>query len=146
MTPMATGKDGKVYSDNVLKLPNGAGYLYLRNAFDLMIDKFKEAFPRTILSGHIKDKFIDKAGTEVAAKDLDLTGKIKSIVCSRADAIGYLKREENKCIITFKTSDEINCGVRSNPKVESHLRNATFVLSEIVDGEYKTYWDKIYVD
>lgn len=139
---------GKDFKGNVLSLPNGAGYLYLREAFDIMYTKVKDAFPRTILSCHTKDKNIAKPGNEaVMANDISLTGKLKQLVSAYADAIGYLKREgDNKCVITFKTSDEITCGVRSNPKYESHLRNQTFVLSEIVNGEYKTYWNHIYID
>lgn len=151
-TPMSSRKEldkypTGIYNDHILKLADGAGYLYYRQAYEIMLDKFKDAFPRTILLGHVKDKLItNKSGGEVSAKDIDLTGKIKQIVCSKADAIGYLRREDDKCIITFKTSDDITCGVRSNPNEPSHLRNQTFVLSEFVDGKYKTYWNKIYID
>jgi hypothetical protein len=145
-TPMASRSDLKkwptgIYTDHILKLADGGGYLYYRQAYEMMLDKVKEAFPRTILLGHIKDKLINKGGNEVSAKDIDLTGKIKQIVCSKADAIGYLRREDNKCIVTFQTSDDLICGARPE-----HLRNKTIVLSEFVNGEFKTYWDKIYID
>lgn len=137
---------GKDFKGNVLTLANGGGYLYLRDAFDLMYSKVKEAFPRTILSCHTKDKNITKGASEVVANDVALTGKIKQLVCAYADAIGYMKRDGSKCVITFQTSDDLVCGVRSNPNEPSHLRNQTFVLSEFVDGKYKTYWNKIYID
>jgi hypothetical protein len=135
----AMGKDFK--GPNVLSLPNGAGYLYLRDAFDMMYGKVKDAFPRTILACHTKDKNITKGSSEVVANDIALTGKIKQLTCAYADAIGYMKRDGNKCVITFQTSDELTCGARAE-----HLRNQTITLSEIVDGQYKTYWNKIYID
>lgn len=135
-TPM-----GKNYKDHILALPNGGGYLYLRNAFTMMLDKLQKAFDRVILLGHIKDKFIEKAGKEVNAKDIDLTGKLKSIVCSSADAIAYLQREGVKTILSFKTSEEIVCGARP-----AHLRNKEILIAEEKDGTIETYWDKIYID
>jgi hypothetical protein len=136
-TPM-----GKAFKDNILSLPNGAGYLYVRNAYTTVLGMVEEAFERTILFGHIKDKSIEKAGKEVMAKDIDLTGKLKTIVCANADAIGYLYREGNKNIITFETADEIVCGARP-----AHLRNRSFPLSELMtDGTVKTYWDMLYID
>ncbi len=133
---------GASYKAPILNLPNGGGYLYLRQAFEMILGMVEEACERTILLGHIKDKMIDRAGKEVSAKDLDLTGKIKSIVCAKADAIGYLYREGNKCIITFETSDDITCGARP-----LHLRNRKFVLSEQdLQGNTKVYWDHIYID
>jgi hypothetical protein len=136
-TPM-----GATYKGNILALPNGAGYLYLRNAFELMLSKIESVCERTILLCHIKDKMIGKEGKEIAAKDIDLTGKLKQIVCAGADAIGYLYREGNKCMITFETTDDILCGAR--PK---HLRNKQLVLSEQDEnGETTTYWDRIYID
>lgn len=133
---------GASYKGHILNLPNGGGYLYLRQAFEMILNMVEAAFDRVILLGHIKDKMIDRAGKEVNAKDIDLTGKIKQIVCAKADAIGYLYREGNKCIITFETSDDITCGARP-----LHLRNKKFILSEQdSEGNTKVYWDKIYID
>jgi hypothetical protein len=135
-TPM-----GREYKGHILSLPNGAGYLYLRNAFTMLLDKIQKSFDRVILLGHIKDKFIEKAGKEVNAKDIDLTGKLKSIVCSSADAIAYLSREGTKTTLSFKSSDEIVCGARP-----AHLRNQEFVIAEEKEFRIETYWDKIYID
>ncbi len=136
-TPM-----GRTYTDNVLNLPNGAGYKYLRDAFDIMIDKIRECAPRVILLGHVKDKIVEKVGKEVNAKELALTGKLSSIICSKADAIGYLYREENKCWVTFETQNELVCGARPE-----HLRNKVIVLSEQdATGKTKAYWDRVFID
>lgn len=116
---------------SVLELPMGAGYLYLRIAFKQWIDYVLTLAEHVILVGHLKDKLIDKAGKEVEAKDLALTGKIKEITCANADAIGYLYREEGKLKINFKASDEITCGSRCE-----HLRGQDFDFD----------WKKIFIN
>jgi len=136
-TPM-----GASYNKDILSLPNGAGYKYLRDAFDIMINEARSAADRVILLGHVKDKSIEKQGKEVNSRELDLVGKLSSITCSKADAIGYLYREENKCYITFETQNELICGARPD-----HLRNRSFVISEQTpQGETKVYWDRIFTD
>lgn len=125
----------------VLNLPNGQGYGYLRDAIVKTIEYIKTLAPRIILLGHVKDAMIDKAGAEVNSMDLDLTGKIKRIVSSQSDAIGYLYRKGNQNILTFKTKDDVACGARP-----VHLRNQDIVVSELVDGEFIAHWNKIYID
>lgn len=136
-TPMGSTFTGT----DILSLPNGAGYKYVRDAFELMINKTKEASDRVILLGHTKEKLVGKEGKEVNAKELSLTGKLSSITCANADAIGCLYREGNKCIITFETENELVCGARPE-----HLRNKKIVLSELIDGKLVTYWNKIFID
>jgi hypothetical protein len=135
-TPM-----GKNYSgDNVTTLPNGAGYLYIRQAFFQVLDFIDTLAPTIILSGHIKDKVVDDKGEMVMAANIDLTGKIKSLICAQADAIGYMYRKGNQAIISFKTNDEVTCGARPE-----HLRNEEIVITEMIDGVVKTSWDKVFV-
>ena len=136
-TSMGKNYDG----DNVLSLPNGAGYLYLRQAFFQVLDFIDTLAPHIILSGHIKDKQVDDKGEMVLAANIDLTGKIKSLICANADAIGYMFRKGNKTILSFKTSEEVTCGARPE-----HLRNEEIVVSEMNEqGELEFHWDKIYV-
>jgi ABC-type glycerol-3-phosphate transport system substrate-binding protein len=136
-TSMGKNYDG----DNVLSLPNGAGYLYLRQAFFQVLDFIDTLAPHIILSGHIKDKQVDDKGEMVLAANIDLTGKIKSLICANADAIGYMYRKGNKTILSFKTSEEVTCGARPE-----HLRNEEIVVSEMNEqGELEFHWDKIYL-
>jgi hypothetical protein len=133
---------GKAQYGNILNLPNGAGYAYLREAMTKVIEFVKSLAPRIILVGHIKDVMLEKAGGEFTSSDLDLTGKIKRILSSQSDAIGYLYRKGNKNILSFATSDSVACGARP-----AHLRNAEVVVSELQeDGTLLTHWDKIYID
>ena len=47
---------GKNYDgDNITSLPNGAGYLYIRQAFFQVLDFVDTLAEYVILSGHIKD-------------------------------------------------------------------------------------------
>jgi hypothetical protein len=135
-TPMGKNFDG----DTVITLPNGAGYLYIRQAFFQVLDFIDTLAPTIILSGHIKDKQVDDKGEMVMSANIDLTGKIKTLICANADAIGYMYRKGNKTILSFKTNEEVTCGARPD-----HLRNEEIVISEMIDGVLTTTWDKIYV-
>lgn len=137
-TPMGSSFTGS----NVLTLPNGAGYLYIREAVERTLQYIDTLGDRIIYSGHIKLKSLEKNGKEVQASDLDLIGKIKSMLSAESDAIGLLYREGNKNILTFKTSDDVICGARPE-----YLRNQDIVLSELkADGKLQVNWDKIYID
>lgn len=128
---------------DIRKLPNGAGYLYIREAFESVIDTIEKAATEgVILIGHLKERMYGKGGKEVFAKDISLTGQNKNIVCANADAIGYLFRQENKTILNFSASEDVICGSRA-----SHLKGRQIVLGEEdKDGHVKTYWDKVYLD
>lgn len=131
---------GKNYKeDDILKLPQGAGYFWLREAFFQVLGYIDTFAPSIILSGHLKDKQVDDKGEMVMAANIDLTGKIKSLICSNADAIGYMFRKGNQTILSFIASDEVTCGARPE-----HLRNKEILLAEEVDGKVITHWDKIY--
>lgn len=139
-TPMGKSFTG----DNVLKLPNGAGYLYLREAFFTIIDYVETLIPENgsvILVGHLSDKMVESNGKEVSAVELDLSGKIKSLVCSKADAIGLLSRVKDQVKLNFKTSDQITCGARPE-----HLKNKEIILTEIVEDKLVSYWESIFPD
>lgn len=125
---------------NILTLPNGAGYLYLRQAFFKVIGWVESVCPNVILVGHVKDTQLEKAGTEFNLKDLDLIGKVKRIASADSDAIGYVFRNaENQTVINFGTGDEMLCGARPE-----HLSGKEIIVAEKVDGKFVSYWDRIY--
>lgn len=137
-TQMGKDWDG----DNVLTLARGAGYLYLRRAYMKVMDAIDKAFPRVIYLGHLKDSSLSKEGREVAVKDIDLSGKLKNIVCANTDAIGYVYRDENRTVISFETDENIISGARP-----IHLRNKQITILESDENENLTsHWDKIYID
>jgi len=126
---------------SILSLPNGGGYLYLREAYTAVSTALDACFDRVIYLGHLKDKMLEKNGKEVSARDIDLTGKIRNIACANADAIGYMYREGNKTMLSFKTSQDVICGARPE-----HLRDKEITLLEYNDGKFTNHWDEIYID
>jgi hypothetical protein len=135
-TPMGKNYDGT----DVTTLPNGAGYLYIRQAFFQVLDFIDTLADTVILSGHIKDTVVDDKGDMVMSANNDLTGKIKSLICANADAIGYLYRKGSKAMLSFRTTDDVTCGARPE-----HLRDQEIVLTEMNEGVLKNNWDKIFV-
>lgn len=128
--------------ENVLKLPNGAGYQYLREAMQKMIGWFEKTIPNVILVGHVKDKSLNENGTELNVKDLDLTGKIGRILSAASDAICYIYRdtETGNVMANFGDGSSVLCGSRI-----SQLSGKTILLSEkLEDDTIKTYWENIY--
>ena len=130
-TPMGKNFDRENKGLSVLTLPNGAGYLYLRMAYKKWLDRLNMLADHVILVGHLKDKMIEKQGKEVSSKDLDLTGKIRSITCSNADAIGYVFREGDKTMVSFDAGQDINAGSRCD-----HLKGQIMELD----------WTNIFID
>jgi|TARA_R110000772_G_scaffold69434_2_gene153383 hypothetical protein len=130
-TPMGKSFEKNNPGTSVLSLPNGAGYLYLRLAYKEWMDKLGKLADHIILVGHLKDKMLEKKGKEVAVKDLDLTGKIKQITCTNADAVGYIFREGEETMISFDSLDDITAGTRC-----AHLKGKTMPLE----------WSKIFID
>jgi hypothetical protein len=136
-TSMGKGWDGT----DVLSLPNGAGYKYLRDAIKTYINSFKGLAEHVILVGHLKDKIVSKAGTEVSVKDLDLTGKVGSIICQDADAIGYLYRGENSELrINFQSSESLVCGARPPHLKGKDIKIADYDAdkNELVNVDWKS--------
>ena len=128
--------------ENVLKLPKGAGYQYLREAMQKMIGWFEKTVPNIILVGHVKDKSLNENGTELNVKDLDLTGKIGRILSAASDAICYIYRdtETGNVMANFGDGSSVLCGSRI-----SQLSGKTILLSEkLEDDTIKTYWENIY--
>lgn len=121
----------KANASSVTELPHGLGYYYLREEVIKMIDKLKLRFKYLILIVHVKEKLLDKKGEQVKVNDISLTGKLGSIVCSKADAIGYLSREGDKAMISFQTSEGNVMGAR-----QKHLAGQKFEFS----------WPKIFID
>lgn len=135
---------GKNFSanGNVLHLPNGSGYYWLRVAFEEVINAFRNVAPTLVLSGHLREKMLEKDGKEVSHSEIDLTGKLRSIMSAHADAIGLLYRKDNQGILSFvRKGEEIISGARP-----LHLRDKEVVISELnADGSVSTFWDRIFL-
>jgi hypothetical protein len=117
---------------SVLELPNGSGYYYLRNELNDIVNDIAKVCPRLILITHIKEKLLNKGGEDVKVNDISLTGKMGSIICAKADAIGYMYHPQGKdLMVSFETQESTVMGARV-----PHLAGQKFVFD----------WNKIYVD
>lgn len=129
------GKNFK--GSSVLQLPEGAGYNWLRMSFTAKLRRLVSACDNLILIGHLKDKYLKSLDTkekgkdtiDVYSRDLDLTGKIRTMVSAGVDAMGFIYRTTNpsdntdKIWVSFKTQESVNCGTRC-----THLVGKNFVF------------------
>jgi len=129
--------------DDITELPNGAGYHYLRKAFQKIVDSFKPYVTEClILSGHVKDKLITRDGKEVPEMELDLAGKLSRLTCSKADAVGLVRRVGNKVYINFNGGGDTIIESRSE-----HLAGKTILLTEKnTDGTFVSHWDDVFLN
>lgn len=140
------GKNFSGTGQDILKLPNGAGYYWSRLAMQEIIGWFEKSVENLILVGHVKDKMLNENGTEFNLKALDLSGKTGNILSAKSDAICYLYRdpENGNLMANFGDMNSVLCGARM-----PHLAGKTILLAERVtedNGNYKivTHWDNIY--
>ena len=134
---------GKTFEGtSIVELPQGAGYFRLREKMGEMLWAFTQAADEVILLAHVRDRVLTKVSGEVLAQDINLTGKIRNIVCSRSSAVGYMRRDfAGQLVLTFKTSDAVNCGSRC-----AHLRGRDFVIGKLVaDGQPVFDWSSVYL-
>lgn len=138
-------KTGKAVPDpkaDVRMLPNGAGYLYLRQALKEMVTMFRPLCDTLILVCHVKDKQIRKNDEDVTEMAVDLAGKSGDIICGEADAIGYVSRQGNKTLLSFKGGDNAIRGSRP-----LHLREKIFQVAESdSEGNIKVDMSPIFPD
>lgn len=133
---------GKNYQGTDIRtLPNGSGYLYIRQAVKKVIDMFRGLCETLILVAHTKDKQINFEGQEVNEMTLDLTGRLGDILCGEADAIGYVYRKKNETIISFEGGE--NSVREARP---THLRGQKIVIAESDENNNLTFhWNKIFL-
>ena len=137
-TPMGRNFQG----ENVLELPNGAGYQYTRAALWMVLDELEQCFETLVILAHLKDKYLEKEGKEMMERGIDLIGKSASILSANVDAIGYMYREDNKTIVNFTPSETVTCGSRCD-----HLKNQKVTLIESDDsGKLTIDWSKIFIE
>jgi len=128
-----TGKDVKT-------LPKGSGYLYLRKAFFQVLDEIQNWGEYIILIGHLKDNLIEKEGEEFTSKELELTGKIRSLLSAKSDAIAFYYRKGDEGFLNFEPTEDTVAGCRA-----PHLEGQTIKISKRSDkGEVVTNWNEVY--
>lgn len=132
---------------NVTDLPNMAGWNWTRVSYVKWLNFIRSLFDTTIMLLHVRDKFLsDGHGNSVQSNDVSLTGKLKEITLSKADAIGYLYRvtvgaENGQPIsqmrINFNAGNEVVAGSTCE-----HLRGQDF---EFYPEKNPADWAKIFL-
>lgn len=120
---------------SVTDLAHGLGYGMLRAEFVRVVNLIAMYTKRVIIITHVKDKFIsEKEGISSTVKDISLSGKLSTIVCSNMDAIGYLYRNslDQKLYMSFQSKD-------ANATMGSRCQHLTGLVGE-------ADWSKIYID
>lgn len=153
----ATSLGSTFKGQSILELAHGGGYFWWRQSYGLWFNYCCTLADHIIFLAHTKDKMlVDNTGKElrqheVASQDLDLTGKLKAITCSKADAIGYLYRKitgasEGKPLeeirINFHGGESL-VGARAK-----HLSGKDIFLSSVVDPEKEeiiAHWENIFL-
>ena len=129
---------------SVLELPEGGGYLYLRQKFMDLWNAASVAAPRSIWWCSQKLKYIGDGSNKFEVKDMDLMGKCRSIVAGNCDAPAVMYREEDGSNwISFFTSDRrAFCGCRV-PRLEGQRFKISW---KDADGKLVVDWNQIYPD
>ncbi len=136
-TPIGKRYGGK----NILELPQGSGYYWLRIAYKKIIEVFMGLTPHLILIGHLRDALINQDGEEITENSIALSGQLRSIIPAEADAVGLMTRHKNKNILSFKGGQNFIAEARAH-----HLRGQEIVIGESDEnGEITTYWNKIFI-
>lgn len=133
-------------ADVISELPEGAGYRWLYMAWDELYQELKGLVRYGIIFlGHTKQGSLLKNGTSVAAKDLDLTGKLKTDLLRDCQAAGYLYRKDANTVMFNNVAQETDLMTKNRAQ---HLMNAEFVFSKFdpTTKELTVFWNLIYPD
>lgn len=109
---------------DIRTLPQGGGFMYLRQAVRKVVDMFRDLCDSLILIAHVKEKMINKEGEEQSEMSIDLTGKLGDILCGEADAIGYVYRKKNETHISFEGGENTIREARAD-----HLRGKNIIVA-----------------
>ena len=90
----------------------GKGYGLMREKVSKTIEAFLGITEHLIIVGHRKPAYAVTDGNPIVIPEsLDMTGKLKNIIMSRCDAIGYVFREEG-LKVSFQANEAIEAGSR----------------------------------
>ena len=92
----------------------GKGYGMVREKVVQTIEAFRNVTEHLIIIGHRKVAYaVTDGSTIVIPESLDLTGKLKNVIMSGADAIGYVHRDDDDALkVSFKSGRALEAGSR----------------------------------
>ena len=126
----------KVYSE----IPYGKGYDLVRLKARRWINFLRSVAPHLILIAHVRRTIVaTDTMVEIDDANIDLTGKLKTLIFKDMDLISYAFRRGNQLKLSFKHS-KITGGGRF-PRFDDKI----ITLSEKKEnGEVEVYWDQIF--
>tara|TARA_R100001244_G_C5171739_1_gene131749 strand:- start:4652 stop:5314 length:663 start_codon:yes stop_codon:yes gene_type:complete len=116
--------------ESINDLPYGKGFGLVRERVLNNISKLQTLVPHLIVIGHRKTAVAVDNSNAIEPETLDLSGKLKNMIMSKCDAIGYIFREEDELMVSFKAKNSIEAGSRCD-----HLKGKIFPFE----------WKKIYI-
>jgi hypothetical protein len=126
---------------NIIFLPNGSGYQYVRQAFQQLTTLIESCAENIIYIAHVKDTNILKDGLEFVSSDINLIGKNKQSISAAAQAIAFMSRTGGKNYLYFQPGEDILTGCKIK-----RLDGQEILISEYDDkGNFITHWDKVYL-
>ena len=91
----------------------GKGYGMVREKVSRTLSAFKEVAEHLIIIGHRKVAYAVTDGNPIVIPEsIDLTGKLKNVIMAGCDAIGYVYRDEDELMVSFKANEAIEAGSR----------------------------------
>lgn len=90
-------------------IPHGKGWSSMRTKVLDIIDQFARASKHIIIIGHQKDGHSED---EIEVEKINLTGKLKTHLCSVMDGVGRITRDEDNLMIDFRTGQNTDAGCR----------------------------------
>tara|TARA_R110000851_G_scaffold45887_2_gene112033 strand:- start:308 stop:1105 length:798 start_codon:yes stop_codon:yes gene_type:complete len=127
--------------ETVHEIPNGFGYRYSREVMIDWYEQLRALAPHTIFTAHTKDTKVEtKSGDVVDSQDISLTGRVKSILSTRVDAVGRLIVEGDDRYISFNANSKAEGGRCP------HLEGNILISSKNEDNTITTYWQNIYIN
>lgn len=142
-------KEGVPKKENIKRVDTYGGVTYIRKTLLELKNFIETAAPFIVYNGHVKMKkaTIAKSQEEISIVDIDLEGALGNIFGSKADAIGFLTRNEEGVFIDFAKQEEGPLDARPQ-----HLTGQKIKLSDLnqVDENNKliqraeTHWELIY--
>ena len=116
---------------SIADLTFGKGYALAREKVMNTINAFRDICEHLIIVGHRKvARAVIDGKALVEPESLDITGKLKNLIMSDCDAIGYVLREDDKLMVSFRADESVEAGSRCE-----HLRGKCITFK----------WDKIYI-
>ena len=108
----------------------GKGYGMVREKVSRTLSAFKEVAEHLIIIGHRKVAYAVTDGNPIVIPEsIDLTGKLKNVIMAGCDAIGYVYRDEDELMVSFKANEAIEAGSRC-----PHLKG------KVVKFKWKNIW------